>query len=146
MHLLLQADPEPWDRARRLVSAAGHAVASIPQVVDTEQPRQALRETLLQVAHDLVAGADGAELRTPRSAKGRRRIVTAADAYLRVNKGSIDRALLVKVIKDPKVQFKVSPQNTLGLAQFLFEVGAIKKKPVSWKDYFFEHPALASGS
>jgi NitT/TauT family transport system substrate-binding protein len=70
----------------------------------------------------------------------------AADAYLRVNKGSIDRALLVKVIKDPKVQFKVSPQNTLGLAQFLFEVGAIKKKPESWKDYFFEHPALASGS
>lgn len=70
----------------------------------------------------------------------------AADAYLRVNKGSIYRALLIKVIKDPKVQFKVSPQNTLGLAQFLFEVGAIKKKPESWKDYFFEHPALASGS
>lgn len=70
----------------------------------------------------------------------------AADAYLRVNKGNIDRALLLKVIKDPKVQFKVSPQNTLGLAQFLFEVGAIKKKPASWKDYFFEHPALASGS
>ena len=70
----------------------------------------------------------------------------AADAYLRVNKGSIDRALLIKVIKDPKVQFKVSPQNTLGLAQFLFEVGAIKKKPESWKDYFFEHPALAAGS
>ena len=70
----------------------------------------------------------------------------AADAYLRVNKGSIDRALLVKVIKNPKVQFRVAPQNTLGLAQFLFEVGAIKKKPESWKDYFFEHPALAAGS
>lgn len=70
----------------------------------------------------------------------------AADAYLRVNKGNIDRALLIKVIKDPKVQFKVAPQNTLGLAQFLHEVGAIKKKPASWKDYFFEHPALASGS
>jgi NitT/TauT family transport system substrate-binding protein len=70
----------------------------------------------------------------------------AADAYLRVNKGSIDRALLVKVIKDPKVQFKVAPQNTLGLAQFLHQVGAIRKKPESWRDYFFEHPALASGS
>ena len=70
----------------------------------------------------------------------------AADAYLRVNKGNIDRALLIKVIKDPKVQFKVAPQNTLGLAQFLHEVGAIKKKPASWKDYFFEHPALNSGS
>ncbi|CAN7296160.1 ABC transporter substrate-binding protein [Massilia sp. LjRoot122] len=70
----------------------------------------------------------------------------AADAYLRVNKGNIDRALLVKVIKNPQVQFKVAPQNTLGLAQFLHEVGAIKTRPASWRDYFFVHPALDKGS
>lgn len=70
----------------------------------------------------------------------------AADAYLRVNKNSIDRALLVKVIKNPKVQFSVAPQNTLGLAQFLHQVGAIRKKPESWRDYFFAHPALDKGS
>lgn len=70
----------------------------------------------------------------------------AADAYLRVNRNSIDRALLLKVLKDPKVQFKVAPQNTLGLAQFLHQVGAIRKKPASWRDYFFDHPALAAGS
>lgn len=70
----------------------------------------------------------------------------AADAYLRVNKGNIDRALLLKVIKDPKTQFRVAPQNTLGLAQFLHQVGAIRNKPASWKDYFFEHPVIANGS
>lgn len=70
----------------------------------------------------------------------------AADAYLRVNKGNIDRALLLKVIKDPKTQFRVAPQNTLGLAQFLHQVGAIKNKPASWKDYFFEHPVIGNGS
>ncbi|WP_020652985.1 ABC transporter substrate-binding protein [Massilia niastensis] len=70
----------------------------------------------------------------------------AADAYLRVNKNNIDRALLVKVIRDPKVQFKVAPQNTLGLAQFLHQVGAIRNKPASWRDYFFAHPALDTGS
>nr|WP_229464596.1 ABC transporter substrate-binding protein [Massilia sp. 9I] len=70
----------------------------------------------------------------------------AADAYLRVNKGNIDRNLLIKVIKNPQVQFKVAPQNTLGLAQFLHEVGAIKTKPASWRDYFFAHPALDKGS
>lgn len=70
----------------------------------------------------------------------------AADAYLRVNKNSIDRALLVKVIRNPKVQFSVAPQNTLGLAQFLHQVGAIRKKPESWRDYFFAHPALDKGS
>ena len=34
----------------------------------------------------------------------------------------------------------------VGLAQFLHQVGAIRKKPASWRDYFFDHPALASGS
>jgi len=70
----------------------------------------------------------------------------AADAYLRINKGSLDRALLLKVIKNPQVQFKVAPENTLGLAQFMFKAGAIRKQPASWRDYFFEHPALAKGS
>jgi NitT/TauT family transport system substrate-binding protein len=70
----------------------------------------------------------------------------AADAYLRVTNGKIDRDFLLKVIKDPQIQFKVAPQNTLGMAQFLQQVGAIKNKPASWRDYFFEHPALAKGS
>ncbi|ATQ73326.1 nitrate ABC transporter substrate-binding protein [Massilia violaceinigra] len=70
----------------------------------------------------------------------------AADAYVRVNKSSIDRALLLKVIKNPKVQFQVAPQNTFGLAQFLFQAGALKKQPASWRDYFFQSPAVASGS
>ncbi len=70
----------------------------------------------------------------------------AADAYLRVNKGNIDRALVLKVIQDPKTQFRVAPQNTLGLAQFLHQVGAIRNRPASWRDYFFAHPAIADGS
>jgi NitT/TauT family transport system substrate-binding protein len=70
----------------------------------------------------------------------------AADAYLRVTKAKTDRAFLLKVIRNPQIQFKVAPQNTLGLAQFLQEAGAIKTRAASWRDYFFEHPALAAGS
>jgi NitT/TauT family transport system substrate-binding protein len=70
----------------------------------------------------------------------------AVDAYLRVTKAKTDRAFLLKVIGNPQIEFKVAPQNTLGLAQFLFKAGAIKKQPASWRDYFFEHPALAAGS
>jgi NitT/TauT family transport system substrate-binding protein len=70
----------------------------------------------------------------------------AADAYLRVTKAKIDRAFLVKVLKNPQFQYKVAPTNTYGLAQFLFQAGAIKKQPASWRDYFFDDPALASGS
>jgi NitT/TauT family transport system substrate-binding protein len=70
----------------------------------------------------------------------------AADAYLRVTHAKIDRAFLLKVIRNPQFQFKVAPQNTLVLAQFLQQIGAIKKRPASWKDYFFADPALGAGS
>jgi NitT/TauT family transport system substrate-binding protein len=70
----------------------------------------------------------------------------AADIYLRVNQAKIDRNLLVKVIKDPAVQFKVAPQNTFALAQFMHRVGVIKNEPKSWQDYFFSDPATKDGS
>jgi len=69
----------------------------------------------------------------------------ATDAFLRVTKSKIDRALVLKVFKNPEVKFSVEPQNTLGLAQFLYRVGAIKKQPASWRDYFFEDPVITKG-
>ncbi len=70
----------------------------------------------------------------------------AADLYIRVNKAKIDRALLVKILRNPQVQFKVAPQNTFALAEFMHRVGAIKNQPKSWQDYFFQDPATAQGS
>ena len=34
----------------------------------------------------------------------------------------------------------------MGLADFMARSGALKNKPASWKDYFFEQPALGAGS
>jgi NitT/TauT family transport system substrate-binding protein len=70
----------------------------------------------------------------------------AADTYLRVTGARIDRDFLVKIIRNPEVQFKVTPQNTLGLASFLHRVGAIRNKPASAKDYFFPDAHNAAGS
>jgi NitT/TauT family transport system substrate-binding protein len=70
----------------------------------------------------------------------------AADIYIRVNQAKTDRKLLLSVIRDPQVQFKVAPQNTFALAQFMHRVGAIRNEPKSWKDYFFDDPATAAGS
>ncbi|AJG24038.1 ABC transporter substrate-binding protein [Cupriavidus basilensis] len=70
----------------------------------------------------------------------------AADLYIRVNKARIDRALLVKILKNPQVQFKVAPQNTFALAEFMHRVGAIRNQPKSWQDYFFQDPVTAQGS
>jgi NitT/TauT family transport system substrate-binding protein len=70
----------------------------------------------------------------------------AVDAYLRVNKTNTDRKLLLSIITNPQVQFKVAPQNTFTFAQFLHRIGAIKNQPKSWRDYFFDDPATAQGS
>ncbi len=70
----------------------------------------------------------------------------AADIYLRVTGAKQDRDFLVKVIKNPDVQFKLAPQNTFALAQFMHKVGAIKHAPASWRDYFFDDPVTAQGS
>jgi len=70
----------------------------------------------------------------------------AADIYLKVNKSKVDRNLLLKIFKSPEVQFRIAPQNTLSLAQFMHRVGAVKNRPASWRDYFFDDPLVGQGS
>jgi NitT/TauT family transport system substrate-binding protein len=70
----------------------------------------------------------------------------AADIFLRTNKSKVDRALLLKLLRSPEVQFKLTPENTFPLAEFMHRVGAIKNKPASVRDYFFDDPHLAGGS
>jgi NitT/TauT family transport system substrate-binding protein len=70
----------------------------------------------------------------------------AADIYLKVGQGKIDRNLLIKIIKSPEVQFKIAPQNTLPLAEFMHRVGAIKNKPASARDYFFDDAHVKAGN
>jgi NitT/TauT family transport system substrate-binding protein len=70
----------------------------------------------------------------------------AADIYLRVNHSNTDRALLLKIITSPEVTFKLTPENTFPLAQFMHRVGAIRNAPASWQDYFFTDPLITGGS
>ncbi|WP_448252299.1 ABC transporter substrate-binding protein [Ottowia oryzae] len=69
----------------------------------------------------------------------------AADIYLKVSGAKIDRELLLKIIKNPQVQFKTAPQNTYRLAAFMHRVGAIKNHPASARDYFFDDAHSARG-
>ncbi|WP_024645765.1 ABC transporter substrate-binding protein [Pseudomonas syringae] len=73
-------------------------------------------------------------------------IAAAADIYLRVTKAKIDRAELLKIIDQPTFQFTITPKNTYPLAEFLYRVGAIKNKPASWQDYFFQDATPLQGS
>ncbi|MEE4786560.1 ABC transporter substrate-binding protein [Pseudomonas alliivorans] len=76
----------------------------------------------------------------------RKDIGAAADTYLRVTKSKIDRPELLKIIDRPEFQFTITPKNTYPLAEFLYRVGAIKNKPASWKDYFFQDEKPLQGS
>ena len=62
----------------------------------------------------------------------------AADIFIRVNRSSIDRALLLALLRDPQIDYKLTPQNTFGLAEFMHRVGALKHKPTSARDYVFD--------
>ena len=70
----------------------------------------------------------------------------AADIYLKVGNAKIDRALLLKIIKNPEVRFTTTPQNTYALAEFMHRVGAIKNRPASAKEYFFDDAQNANGN
>ncbi len=111
--------------------------ASATVLYATEKYREGESEDLPRLPRR--AGRSGATGQQPIRKRGRR--LPARD------KGSIDRALLLKVIKDPEVQFKVAPQNTLGLAQFLHrgrrDQEASRK---AGRITSSTHPALASGS
>jgi len=69
-----------------------------------------------------------------------------ADIFIRSNKSGIDRKLLLSIITSPEVEFKLTPQNTLGLAQFMQRIGAIKNRAASAKDYFFDDPQNAGAN
>ena len=70
----------------------------------------------------------------------------AADIFIRTNQSGIDRKLLLSIIKNPEVEYKLTPQNTYALADFMHRVGAIKNKPASAKDYFFDDAQNAAAN
>jgi NitT/TauT family transport system substrate-binding protein len=70
----------------------------------------------------------------------------AADVFLKTGQGALDRQLVLQIIRSPEVQFKLAPQNTLALAEFMHRIGAIKNKPGSARDYFFDDAHVAGGS
>ena len=70
----------------------------------------------------------------------------AADIFLKANGGKGDRKPILEVIRNPRVEFKTAPEKTQVLADFMHRVGAIRNKPVSVRDYFFDDVLLDAGS
>ncbi|MBV4468998.1 ABC transporter substrate-binding protein [Pseudomonas siliginis] len=70
----------------------------------------------------------------------------AAQAYIRAEQSKLPLALVEQIVKDPEIDFTVVPQRTFIYAEKLQELGVLKNKAASWKDYFFEEAHGGAGS
>jgi NitT/TauT family transport system substrate-binding protein len=70
----------------------------------------------------------------------------AAETYIRVEKSRLPLPLVQKIVNDPEISFTVSPERTGVYAEKLHELGVLKNKAASWKDYFFDEAWENPGS
>ncbi len=72
--------------------------------------------------------------------------VAAAKTYIRVEQSTLSEAFVERIVQDPEINFTVVPQRTFIYAEQLHELGVLKNKAASWKDYFFEEAHGGDGS
>ena len=70
----------------------------------------------------------------------------AAQTYIRVQKSKLPVAFIQKMIEDPENDFTITPQRTFIYADKLYQLGVLKNKAESWKDYFFSEAYTLPGS
>jgi NitT/TauT family transport system substrate-binding protein len=70
----------------------------------------------------------------------------AAEAYLRLSKDKDAVGEILKMLNDPAIVYTQTPQNIMKYADFMAKTGAIKVKPETWRDLFFDNMHGAPGS
>jgi len=69
-----------------------------------------------------------------------------ARSYLEMTNSKEAVADIVAILDDPLVQFTMTPVGTMKFADFMYRIEALKNKPNSWQDYFFEEIQNLPGS
>jgi len=72
--------------------------------------------------------------------------VGVARTYIEMTNSKEPVADIVAILDDPLVQFTMTPIGTMKFADFMHRIGALKNKPNSWQDYFFEEIHNLPGS
>jgi NitT/TauT family transport system substrate-binding protein len=70
----------------------------------------------------------------------------AAQTYLRVSKDKDSLDDILKMMNDPEIVYTTTPQNIMKYVDFMHKIGAIKVRPDSWKDLFFQNAHNLPGS
>jgi len=61
----------------------------------------------------------------------------AAALWIEDSKSKLPLDMVGKLVAGPQVRWTLTPENTMKYADFMAEVGTLKSKASSWKDYFF---------
>ena len=70
----------------------------------------------------------------------------AAETYIRVENSKLEKSFVLGLLNDPEIQFKLTPERVEVFAVFLHKIGALKRKPGSWKELFFDEVSELPGS
>lgn len=70
----------------------------------------------------------------------------AAQTYIRTEKSRLPLPLVQKIVNDPQISFTVFPERTGVYAEKLYQLGVLKHRADSWKDYFFDDAWVNPGS
>ena len=70
----------------------------------------------------------------------------AAELWIEDSKSKLSPEMVGKIVAGPQVRWTMTPENTIKYADFMANVGTLKVRANSWKDYFFPEIYDANGS
>ncbi|MEA1834951.1 ABC transporter substrate-binding protein [Methylobacterium durans] len=70
----------------------------------------------------------------------------AAETYIRIEQSKLSQEEVQAVIGDKDFEFTTTPRQTFKYAEFMARIRAIRRKPDTWRDYFFDDFYDQSGS
>lgn len=70
----------------------------------------------------------------------------AARIYAEEEQGKLDAEAIRKLLALPSSRYSIAPLNTQKFADFMFQTGALKNRPDSWRDYYFPEVHELQGS
>ena len=73
-------------------------------------------------------------------------VTEAAAHWVGAAKSKLSLEKVAAIARGPQVKWTMAPENMQKLAEFMHSVGAIKAKPATWKDMFFEEIHHLPGS
>ncbi|MDR2051411.1 MAG: ABC transporter substrate-binding protein [Deltaproteobacteria bacterium] len=64
----------------------------------------------------------------------------AAELYLKVERSKEPLDLILAILENPQSSFLAEPEGAADYADFMYAIKAIKTKPGTWKDLYFQFP------